>query len=40
LVQRRTATFTTLALVFLPEPGTLLLLGAGAFALLCFGRRS
>jgi len=40
VAQRRTASFTTLKLVFLPEPGTLLLVGAGALALLCFGRRS
>jgi hypothetical protein len=31
--------FATLKLVFVPEPGSLLLLGAGAFALLCLGRR-
>jgi hypothetical protein len=39
LAQRRTVSFATLKLVFVPEPGTLLLLGAGAFALLCLGRR-
>jgi hypothetical protein len=37
--QRRTASFTTLVLTFVPEPGTLLLLGAGALALVLSGRR-
>jgi hypothetical protein len=39
LAQRRTASFTTLVLNFVPEPGTLLLLGAGALGLLLRGRR-
>jgi hypothetical protein len=38
LAQRRTASFTTLVLSFIPEPGTLLLLGAGAVALTFAGR--
>jgi hypothetical protein len=33
LASRRTASFTTLVLTFVPEPGALLLLGAGALAL-------
>ncbi len=33
LAQRRTAGFTTLKMSFVPEPGTLLLLGAGALGL-------
>jgi threonine dehydrogenase-like Zn-dependent dehydrogenase len=39
LAQRRTAGFTTLVLSFIPEPGTLLLLGAGALGLLLVGSR-
>jgi hypothetical protein len=36
---RRTASFTTLVLTFVPEPGALLLLGAGGLALVLGGRR-
>ena len=41
LAQRRTAAFTTLKLTFVgvPEPGTLLLLGAGAIGLALVGSR-
>ena len=41
LAQRRTAAFTSLKMYFVPEPGTLLLLGAGAlgFALVHSRRR-
>jgi len=39
LAQRRTASFTTLTLNFVPEPGTLLLLGAGALGLVLMGSR-
>jgi hypothetical protein len=39
LAQRRTAAFTTLKLTFVPEPGTLLLLGAGALGLALVGSR-
>jgi len=39
LAQRRTASFTTLVLHFVPEPSTLLLLGAGALGLLVIGNR-
>ena len=41
LAQRRTASFTTLKLTFgtVPEPGTLLLLGAGALGLALVGSR-
>jgi hypothetical protein len=39
LAQRRTASFTTLKLTFVPEPGTLLLLGAAAAALVLARRR-
>ena len=46
--QRRTASFTSLHMLFLrdggtggvPEPSTLLLFGAGALGVLCFARRS
>jgi hypothetical protein len=37
--RRRTASITTLTLTFVPEPGTLLLLGGGAMALLLAARR-
>jgi hypothetical protein len=37
---QRSASFATLKLTFVPEPSTLLLLGAGALALLGFRRRS
>jgi hypothetical protein len=37
--QRRTASITKLVLTFVPEPGTLLLLGAAGVALLLGGRR-
>jgi hypothetical protein len=40
LAQQRTASFTTLRLSYLPEPSTVLLLGAGAAGLALFGRRS
>jgi hypothetical protein len=39
LAGRRTASFTTLKLTFMPEPGTLLLLGAGALGLVLLGSR-
>jgi hypothetical protein len=44
LAQRRTASFTSLVMSFsgcsgVPEPGTLLLLGAGAAGLLLVGSR-
>jgi hypothetical protein len=39
LAQRRTAGFTSLVLYFVPEPGTLLLLGAGALGLVLMGTR-
>ena len=39
LAQRRTAGFTSLVLNFVPEPGTLLLLGAGALGLVLMGSR-
>jgi hypothetical protein len=39
LAQRRTASFTALRMVFVPEPGTLLLLGAGALGLVLVGSR-
>jgi hypothetical protein len=39
LAQRRTAGFTKLVLSFIPEPGTLLLLGAGALGLVLMGSR-
>jgi hypothetical protein len=38
LAQRRGASFTKLVLTFVPEPGTLLLLGAGALGLLLGAR--
>jgi hypothetical protein len=40
LIGRRTASFTTLVLTFVPEPGALLLLGAGGLTLLLGGRRA
>jgi hypothetical protein len=40
LAGRKTASFTTLKLSFAPEPSSLLLLGAGALALLISSRRS
>jgi hypothetical protein len=39
LAQRRTAGFTSLVLTFIPEPGTLFLLGGGAIALALGARR-
>jgi len=39
LAQRRTAGFTELSMQFVPEPGTLLLLGAGALGLVLVGSR-
>ena len=39
LAGRRTAAFTKLVLSFVPEPGTLLLLGAGALGLVLMGSR-
>jgi hypothetical protein len=39
LAQRRTAGFTSLQMFFVPEPGTLLLLGAGALGLVLVGTR-
>jgi hypothetical protein len=39
LAARRTAAFTSLVLNFVPEPGTLLLLGAGALGLVLMGSR-
>jgi hypothetical protein len=39
LARRRTAAFTSLVLNFVPEPGTLLLLGAGALGLVLMGSR-
>jgi hypothetical protein len=39
LAQRRTAGFTALFMQFVPEPGTLLLLGAGALGLVFMGTR-
>jgi PEP-CTERM motif len=39
LAQRRTASFTTLKLTFVPEPGTVLLLAAAAAALVLARRR-
>jgi hypothetical protein len=39
LAQRRTAGFTSLVMSFIPEPGTLLLLGAGALGLVFMGTR-
>ncbi|MGH7288277.1 MAG: PEP-CTERM sorting domain-containing protein [Myxococcota bacterium] len=39
LAQRRTASFTTLKLSYVPEPGTLLLLGAAAAGLVWVGSR-
>jgi len=39
LAQRRNASFTALRMVFVPEPGTLLLLGAGALGLVLVGSR-
>jgi len=39
LAQRRTAGFTALTMFFVPEPGTLLLLGAGALGLVLVGSR-
>jgi hypothetical protein len=39
LAQRRTAGFTSLVMSFVPEPGTLLLLGAGALGLVLMGSR-
>jgi len=38
--QRRTASFTTLKLSFVPEPGTVLLLAAGGLALAVLAKRS
>jgi hypothetical protein len=39
LAQRRTASFTALKMFFVPEPGSLLLLGAGALGLVLLGSR-
>jgi PEP-CTERM motif len=39
LAKRRTAGFTKLVMSFVPEPGTLLLLGAGALGLVLMGSR-
>jgi hypothetical protein len=39
LAQRRTASFTTLTLTYAPEPGALLLLGAGVAGLVLLGSR-
>jgi hypothetical protein len=39
LAQRKTASFTTLKLTFVPEPGTLLLLAGAAGAIALFARR-
>jgi hypothetical protein len=39
LAQRRTAGFTSLTMHFVPEPGTLLLIGAGALGLVLVGSR-
>jgi PEP-CTERM motif len=39
LAQRRTASFTSLKLTYIPEPGTLLLLGAGAAGLVLLSSR-
>jgi hypothetical protein len=39
LAQRRTAAFTELKMFFVPEPGTLLLIGAGALGLVLVGSR-
>jgi hypothetical protein len=39
LAARRTAAFTSVVLNFVPEPGTLLLLGAGALGLVLMGSR-
>ncbi|MGH7288276.1 MAG: PEP-CTERM sorting domain-containing protein [Myxococcota bacterium] len=39
LAQRRTASFTSLTLSYAPEPGTLLLLGAGVAGLVLVGSR-
>jgi hypothetical protein len=39
LAQRRTGGFTSLKLYFVPEPGTLLLLGAGGLGLVLLGSR-
>jgi len=39
LAQRRTGAFSSLKMYFVPEPGTLLLLGAGALGLVLLGSR-
>lgn len=39
IARRRTASFTALVMNFVPEPGTLLLLGAGALGLVLMGSR-
>src|SRR5262245_28404702 len=39
LAQRRNASFTAIVMSFVPEPGTLLLLGAGALGLVLMGTR-